>query len=183
MEHEDIYALMMEALDGEIGDEGRGRLNDHLRGCLACSVEWQALHAVHHFLLQVPALSPAAGFAQRTLAHLPGTRERILLLSAAYGLLLLSGLAPLVIVLWLAINLGPALEQPAFLQSIWQGAGEVLDLAGAVLGAAWGGLAQLGSAIGQRPVLVGWLLILTGIVFLWGGVYVRLTGQRMVESR
>jgi hypothetical protein len=94
-----------------------------------------------------------------------------------------AGLIPLVVLVWLAVTIGPAFEQPAFLESIWQAAAQVLAMASTVLRAAWAGAGGLGEAIGLRPDIVGWLMIMAGIVFLWGGVYSRLTGRRVMETR
>ena len=70
MEHEEIYTLMMEALDGDIEDSGRRDLDSHLYDCTTCQREWRAIQAIHQLFLDTPVLSPAADFAEsRVPAH------------------------------------------------------------------------------------------------------------------
>ncbi len=175
IEHDEIYTLMMEALDGELGETGRGQMQAHLQTCPSCAREWQTIQAIHQLFLQAPVLSPAADFTQRTLALLPNTRFRIYSLSAIYALLLVVGFLPMVIIAWLAFQFGPALNQPAFFRSLAQGGGQILSLIQALVGAGWQGLGTLGDLFGQQPSILGWALVMIGIVFLWGGVYSQLT--------
>lgn len=181
MEHNEIYLLMMEALDGELGEPERREMAAHLHHCTRCAREWQAIQAIHTLFQQTPALSPAAGFTQRTLARLPNRRYRLWAISAIYGLLLVSGLAPLLVVAWLISLLAPVLAQPAFVRSLVQAAGQVARIIQAILGAFWQGLGSLGELVGQQPAVLGWLLVMLGLVFLWSGVYGQLTGQVRVE--
>ena len=97
MEHEDVFSLMMDALDGELLDNSKQDLEVHLRACPECNREWQALLAIDRLFRHTPALSPAAGFAQRTVAMLPNRKARLWAISAIYGLVLLSGLIPVLI--------------------------------------------------------------------------------------
>jgi len=111
MEHEEIVTLMMESLDGEIQQDELAELDAHLHSCPSCSQQWESIQAIHQLFLQAPVLSPAADFTQRTLARLPNPRHRLMALSAVYGLLLLSGLAPLVLFIWFATQIRPAFNQ------------------------------------------------------------------------
>jgi hypothetical protein len=53
----------------------------------------------------------------------------------------------------------------------------VVTVVGAVLTGA-------GRFVIEQPALIGWLIILVGLVFLWGGVFHRLLAQPAnVESR
>jgi len=180
MEHEEITPLMMEALDGELPAERQRELEAHLMGCESCSREWQAIQAIHQLFLQAPILSPAADFTQRTLARLPNRRLRILVTGSIYSLLLVSGVIPLAIFIWLALQFAPALNQPAFVGGLLQAGGQALQLGRAALGACWQGLGTLGEGLGQQPAIIGWLLVMIGVVFLWGGVYSQLTRQQRI---
>lgn len=174
MEHEEAYILMMEALDGELSDSGRHALEQHLHLCPLCSREWNAIQAIDSLLRQTPALAPAAGFTHRTLARLPNRRYRLWLISGLYGLLLVSGFIPVIILVWLLISFGPAVSQPALVRSLFESAGQVLPLLLAVLNGLWHGLSGLGTVFAQQPAIGGWLLIMAGLVALWGSMYSQL---------
>jgi hypothetical protein len=171
---------MMEALDGDIEDSGRRELDSHLHDCTTCQREWRAIQAIHQLFLDTPALSPAADFAERTLRQIPVSPYRIWLVSGVYGMLLLSGLVPLIAVIWLTIEFGPALNQPAFVRIITQVGSQIWGLGQVVVGAAWQGMGTTGELLGQQPNIIGWLLVMAGIVFLWGGVYSQLTSPRRI---
>lgn len=180
MEHDEIYTLMMEALDGELEESERGQMMAHLHGCSTCAREWETIQAIHQLFLQAPILSPAAGFTQRTLALLPNTRYRVYAISAMYGFLLLVGLIPLTIIIWFILQIGPAFNQPAFVRGLQKGGGQLLGVIQTVVQAVWQGLGTFGELLGQQPSILGWLLVLVGVVFLWGGVYIQLTRQQRV---
>jgi anti-sigma factor RsiW len=180
MEHEDAYYLMMQALDGEMSNAARRQLQGHLRGCPRCRREWQALMAVDTLLRQAPLLNPAAGFTQRTLARLSQRHYRVWLISAIYGLLLLSGFAPLAAVAWLVRLLMPALNEPALVRSLTQAAADVVRVGAVVLTTLWQGLDKLGGVLIQQPAFLGLLLLMAGIVFLWSGIYNQLVSARQV---
>lgn len=167
MEHEETYLLMMDALDGELVESDHVELEAHLRACPSCRQEWQALLAVHTLLQQTPALSPAVDFAQRTLARLPNRRVRLWALTSIYALLLLGGILPIALGVWLAFILRPVLSEPTILSSISQSIGQALQVMGTIATAL---LAGLGEMIVQQPAIVGWLLVLLGIISVWGGV-------------
>jgi len=172
MEHEEVFTLMMDALDGELANNSKHDLEAHLRACPECSREWHALLAIDRLFRNTPALSPAAGFAHRTIALLPNRRVRIWAISAIYGLVLLSGIIPLLLGILAISKLGPILSQPALVQSLLQSLQTTLHVAGTILSAL---LNSAGEMILQQPTLIGWLLVMVGIVFLWGGVYRQLS--------
>lgn len=180
MEHADIYTLMMETLDGELAEERQAEMDVHLQSCPSCAQEWETIMAVHELLQQAPILSPAADFTQRTMALLPNTKYRMYTMGAIYGLLLLVGFVPLAVVVWFGVQFIPALGQPVLVQGMLQAGSQVLSLIEAVLGAFWQGIGNLGGVLGQQPSILGWLLVLIGIVFLWGGVYSQLTRQQRI---
>jgi anti-sigma factor RsiW len=167
MEHEETYLLMMDALDGELAEVQHAELDVHLQMCASCRREWQALLAVHVLLQQTPALSPAVDFAQRTLARIPNRRMRLGALAFIYGLLLLGGLLPIILIVVVATTWGPTLREPAVLSSVWQTISQAVQVLGTIIGAL---LAGLGELLLQQPALVGWLLVLLGIISVWGGV-------------
>lgn len=172
MEHEDVYLMMMEALDGELAAGQQAELENHLLMCLACRREWQALVAIDRLFRQTPALAPAADFAQRTLARLPNRRYRVWLISVIYVVLLLSGTLPVLGGLWVISRWGPVMSQRSLLGSLWASVNHMLQVAGTVLGALLGSVGEF--AI-QQPMVVGWLIVMIGIVILWSGVYRQLT--------
>jgi predicted anti-sigma-YlaC factor YlaD len=181
MEHEEIVTLMMESLDGELQQDELVQLDAHLQSCPSCSQQWESIQAIHQLFLQAPVLSPAADFTQRTLARLPNPRHRLMALSAIYGLLLLSGLVPLILFIWLATQIRPAFNQPAFVDGLLQGGEQLLGLGQTILAAFWQSLSDLGELIGQDPAIIGLMLVMLGAIFLWGGVYSQLTRQQQVQ--
>jgi hypothetical protein len=134
-------------------------------------LEWQTLVAVESLLRQAPMLRPAADFAQRTLALLPNRRFRLSVMAVLYLLVLLSGVLPLFLGLWAAGRFAPILTQPDLVQNIIRSLGRMVQLFGTVLDAL---LTGIGRFIIDQPALVGWLLVLAGLVFVWGSVYQRL---------
>jgi anti-sigma factor RsiW len=172
MEHEEYISLMMDALDGELASDRKRDLEVHLRACPECDHEWQALLAIDRLFRHTPALSPAAGFAQRTIARLPNRRVRVWAISAIYGLVLLSGLIPILLTILAITRLGPVLSQPALVQSIMQSVRTTVQVGTTIFLAL---LNAAGEMILQQPTLIGWLMVMIGIVFLWGGVYRQLS--------
>lgn len=181
MEHEDAYLMMMEALDGALSDNGHQRLEDHLGRCPACAREWRALQAIDALFRHAPTLSPAAGFTQRTLAQLPHTRYRAGLIGAIYLLLFFSGVLPLALIGWLAALTWPILTEPAFARGFIQAIEQLGQVVGAVLSALWQGMGLLAGILIQQPAFFGGLLLMLGVILLWGGVYSQLAAAQRVE--
>jgi anti-sigma factor RsiW len=167
MEHKDTYLMMMDALDDELANEQQVELDAHLRACPPCRQEWQAILAVHTLLQQTPALAPAADFAQRTIARLPNRRARLAVTAVIYSLLLLGGILPLALVLVLVFTISPIFQDPGILGSLWAMVQQGFSLIGTVISALLAGLGEL--AI-QQPAIIGWFLVILGIVSVWGGV-------------
>ncbi len=182
MEHEEILTLMMEALDDELEESGQLEMRTHLESCPSCSQEWQAIQAIHQLFLETPAMSPAAGFAERTLSLLPNQAYRLWMGSVVYGLLLISGILPVVAIIWITSQFGPALNQPAFVAGVLRAGGQVAQLSNTVLDALRQGLLNAGDLAGQQPAIIGLLLVMVGAIFLWGGVYTQLTKPRSLNS-
>ena len=175
MEHEEVYALMMDALDGELSATGLVELESHLRARPELAREWEALQAVEQLLRETPPVPVPAGFAQRTVRALPMTPRHLWLGAAVYVLFLAAGVIPLLGVAWLAIQLSPALGEPALWSGFWQGALAQLNALGVILSAAAGGMAQWCL---QHPAAVGLPMLMVAIVLLWGGVVNRLVLHR-----
>jgi len=175
MEHEEkYYLMMMEALDGELAEGEYAELESHLRACPDCNREWQGLMAFEQLFRQTPMLMPAVDFAERTLARLPNRRARRLAMGAAYAVLLFSGIAPLLIGLFLIARYAPILSSPELLGGVWASLAGVGRAAATVIEALLTGASRF---IIEQPILIGWFIILAGLVFLWGGVFQRLLMQ------
>lgn len=171
---ENYYVMMMDALDGELAETARNELEAHLRACPACLREWNALLAIETLFRQAPMLSPAADFATRTIALLPNRRLRAWALAAVYVALLLGGLIPLAVVGLLVARYLPLLQNPALLGHIWDQIVNVARVGSTVVNAI---LAGTGRFLLEQPVYIGWMIVLAGLVFLWGGIYQRLVLQ------
>jgi hypothetical protein len=168
MEHETFFTLMMDALDGELAEDGRAELESHLRACPRCLREWQALSTIDALFRQTPALRPATDFVQRTIALLPDRRLRLWTMGVMYLFLLLSGIIPLLIGAIVYTLLRPAFSQPTVWESLLQSVEKIFQVMGTVLNALF---ISAGEFIGQNPAALGWLLVMIGIVSLWGGIF------------
>ncbi|WP_374688751.1 anti-sigma factor [Promineifilum sp.] len=175
MEHEErYYLMMMDALDGALADADRGDLEAHLSTCPDCRREWQTLSAIEWLFRQTPLLMPAVDFAERTLARLPNRRARAWALGTIYAVVLLSGLLPVLLGIFLVNRYSPVLSQPALVEGIWS---SLTGIARVVVTVVEALLAGAGRFVVEQPAVVGWLIILAGVVFLWGGVLQRLVVQ------
>lgn len=169
MELEDrIYALMMDALDGDISVADQAELDAHLEARPSYMVEWQAMKAVDSLLQQSPTAMPSANFSQRTMARLPNRQVRVWVISAVYMSLLISGALPLLLGVWIFSQLGDVLVQPAFVQISLQVLSEWYQVAVTVTKAM---ITAGGQFVVQQPIVLGWFLVLGGIASLWGGLY------------
>ena len=66
-EPDEVFTLMMDALDGELADDGWAELEAHLRARPDLAREWRAWQAVDTLFQTAPVLMPAVDFTQRTL--------------------------------------------------------------------------------------------------------------------
>lgn len=62
---ERMTALMSLALDGMLDSSDRQRLEQHMKTCVACRTEWQAMAKVAALFEDSPAVGPPLGFAVR----------------------------------------------------------------------------------------------------------------------
>lgn len=175
MEHEErYYLMMMDALDNELAPPEHAELTAHLADCAECDRDWRTLLAIEVLFRQTPLLMPAVDFAERTLARLPNRQARRVALGAIYATLLLSGIVPLLLGVFVLTRYAPILSRPELLGGIWaslSGAGRALVTIIDAL------LVGAGRFVIEQPALIGWLIILAGLVFLWGGVFQRLLAQ------
>ncbi|MCP4362478.1 MAG: hypothetical protein GY796_31110 [Chloroflexi bacterium] len=174
MEHEDYFSLMMDALDGELSAEDELGLESHLRACPSCKQEWQAMAAIDALFRQSPMLTPAAGFTQRTLARLPNRQVRLWAMGAVYVTLLFSGLIPILLIFLAAALLSPLAQQPAVLDSVTQLVSKGWQLVAVIFSGLFNGLGQF---VIEQPMVLGWLLVMAGVVFLWSGILRQLLNQ------
>lgn len=175
VEHEErYYLMMMDALDGELATVEHTELEAHLRACPDCAREWRALMAIEMLFRQSPILMPMADFAERTLARLPNRRARRVALGTLYTVLLLSGIFPLLLGVFLIARYAPILSQPQLLGGVWS---SLIGLGRSVTTVIDALLAGAGHFMIEQPALIGGFIILAGFVFLWGGVFQRLLLQ------
>ena len=180
MDHEDVYALMMEALDGELSDSGWAELESHLRARPRLAHEWEAMRAVDALFRNSPILNPAIDLTRRTVAQLPSPRQRLYAGIIIYVMLLASGLIPLGAIAWIAIQLLPVVAQPAFLRGLWQAGVEFLQLLQVMTTALLGGAGEFGR---QQPDVLAWFVVIVAVIILWAAVYNRLVLQsRRIQS-
>jgi anti-sigma factor RsiW len=171
---ETYYMLMMDALDGELTEVRRTELETHLRACPDCGREWQALVALDTLFRQAPLISPAADFAERTIGLLPNRRSRVWALTALYITLLISGIVPVIFGGWLIGRYTPILSNPALLGQVWSSVQETAQVFSTVVDALLAGASRV---VMEQPVIIGLVLLMAGMVFLWGGVVQRLVLQ------
>ncbi|MCB0033936.1 MAG: hypothetical protein KDE51_07950 [Anaerolineales bacterium] len=159
---DDVYALMMDALDGALSSYGYQQLEDGLQQFPTLQQEWVAMQAVDSLLMGTPMVMPApsVNFTARTLARLPNLRFRRWLSGAVYAVLLLSGILPFIMI---------ALLSGSF--------SDVAQLAAVILDAFGQLLLSLGNQAGQQPAIIGTILVMIGSITLWSGVYQRLVAE------
>jgi hypothetical protein len=114
-------------------------------------------------------LQPAMDFTQRTLSRLPDSRQRLQVMSALYGVLLLAGAVPVIAMAAFLVTYLPNIAPAGGLLSV---VAQALGVAAVVVRALLSGAADFVKAY---PYTLGWLFVMAGLVFLWNGVY-----QRMV---
>jgi anti-sigma factor RsiW len=163
---EPIYALMMDALDGELTAAQEQQLAISLAQHPALAREWRAMQAVDGLLSHAPLVVPAPSMAlaSRTVARLPNMRARRWTLAAVYTTLLLSGVMPVLAAVALIAFSAVSLPE------IWQ----LMTVLGQALQQI---LLAMGNQLGQSPALLGTLLVMLGSISLWGGVYRQLAGE------
>ena len=69
---------------------------------------------------------------------------------------------------WAVSRLGPVLSEPILVRGVLGSIDRLLQVIGTVLIALLNGA---GEFVLQQPAIIGWLLVMIGIVSLWGGVF------------
>ncbi len=169
IEHDEIYMLMMDVLDGELVAEDDLELESHLRACPPCMREWQAMLAIDTLFRQTPMLDPAADFTQRTIARLPNRQARLWAMGTIYISLFTVGMLPLALLLMGIVALSSGL-----FASTAESVNTAVTFIALLLRAVGKGM---GEVVVQNPAIVGWLFVMVGLVFLWNGVYRQLLQQ------
>jgi hypothetical protein len=68
MRCEDLAPRASKWADSDLNPEATAELAQHVRGCPACSRQWQALQQAEAILGAAPLVSPPGGFSQRVMA-------------------------------------------------------------------------------------------------------------------
>ncbi len=171
MEHEErIFELMMTALDEELDAVGYEELGAELALRPELAEEWAMMQQIDLLFHETPMVMPETDFAQRTLARLPNRSARLWGLSISLGIAFLVGLLPLAGI-YLLGGVDLTLFQPELLGVAGRSIFAVADTLGIALRGIWQLLNALGEfAVGQ-PLAWGGLLVMAGMILLWGGVY------------
>ena len=120
------------------------------------------------------------GFAARTLERLPApSRQHIWAVSLFYVALLIGGLLPIAGRFVVFTAYGDVVQQTAIFQALNQTIGVALQSGVAVVGAV--GVVAADVVREAKPIVMGWLFLLIGIVATWRNVYRYMT--RAVASR
>jgi hypothetical protein len=76
--------------------------------------------------------------------------------------------------LWGANRLALLSQQPGLLASLWASIAKSVQVVGTVIAAL---LNSAGELLVQQPAIIGWLLVMAGVVFVWSGVVRQLVSQ------
>lgn len=170
MTEQQIFDLMMDALDDEIDEQGLAQLNAYLLTDAQLAQEWEAMQIVDTLLRETPPIVAPVNLVERTLARLPNASYRRSVLTIFYLLLLVGGMIPLIFTVWLAMQFGGDTIFGALTQALSEISIFVQLFSRAIFTTA-------GTIITEQPVLLGWLCLLLGIIGLWYNVY-----QNMVSA-
>ncbi len=169
-EHNSTYILMMDALDGDLSAVSEEVLQTHLQRCAPCAREWSTLQAVDQLLRRAPIITPAADFAQRTIAQLPNQQHRLWSLSALYVFLLIGGMVPVLLLGLFAFRFAPIIMEPSITNALWQPFVMIWGLMGTISNAL---IIAAAGFVRQQPALWGVILIAAGTLALSGDAYQR----------
>lgn len=163
---DDIFALMMDALDGELDDHGRETLDTLLAQQPHLQPEWAAMQQIDTLFTQSPLVAPAPTmrFAQRTVTRLPNLQARRWLTGTLFAFFAGTGLLPIALIALALVGLDINVVQIGTVLF------EVLDQM----------LIAFGNRLAQQPSIVGVLLVMIGSISLWTGVYQQMTRQPQI---
>ena len=162
-ENTEAFQLMMDALDGEISDNGRKRLQYYLDTDADLAKEWTALNEIDDLFKSTPVIEPAIDFAQRTIGRLPNPKLRRRLIRGIYAILVLSGILPVLLLIWGFSRL--SVNDSEILNTIFRALGDGVTVL----------VAGLGTRLIEQPALFIPLVLMGLSVFAWRTVYARLT--------
>ena len=170
MNEDQLFSLMADALDGMLSERDQEILDHHLATRPDLAEEWLAMQQIDQLFRAVPALPTPVYFAERTLALLPDSRTRRILMGSTFLILLLLGIIPV----WGGVVL------------YWQmGSGTAVVDFGKRLAESWATLQMLGSSfvstiqltLNTHPYLYGWLFLMLGVIGVWASLYWQLIHQ------
>ncbi len=174
-ELEEAYALMMDALDGNLNSTQSKQFRIYLRKFPELNAEWRSMQVIDSWLTDAPTAKPSAAFTEQTVLRLPDISLRRWAVALAFALVLLLGTVPLMGLAILFANFSIADPLTSF-QAISQ-------MAGVIGNAIFQVLTNWGTALTQNPASIGIFLVMTGAVTLWSGIYNRLTTRTVVIAR
>lgn len=172
MEEERMMTLMLEALDGELTEAESAELGAYLQQDPALAQEWRAMLAVDTLFRLTPSLAPSHSLVNRTLARLPDPSANRWVVGTLFVTLLLLGLMPVIVFLWLSAQVGGS----SLLELSTNSASQLVVLVQALLRAA---LSVLADVVRAQPAVWGWLAVMLGIILSWRTLYRQLTGEAM----
>lgn len=164
-----VYALMMDALDGPLASDDQVKLDSALEANPELAAEWQAMLMVDDLLMQTPMVEPPANFAVHTIARLPNWRARRWAVVMAFMASLSVGMFPLII-LGIGVLLGADMGIAAtgliqILSAVASGLGQIVI--------------EAASMMTGYPAVMGMLLVMVGSITLWSGLYQQLVVRPM----
>lgn len=172
MTHEEVFSLMMDALDDALAPAGADRLEEHLAVCADCRAEWSVLQLVDDVLAGAPTIPAPAGFAERVSARLvaaswPRTLGALFTLSLGSLAALLIVAVPAAVLL---IATWAALSQPAGFAQLAIGLQQLARMGAAVLGASRTTLRILLVETTGSPLFLSWAVALGLVLAAWAHV-------------
>lgn len=171
MMHKPYSDWMQLALDGELAQEHRTRLEAHLAECVECAGWWEALNRVEAFFTDPPLARPRAGFTGRFNARLqqqhsqPKTLWGLITLGvgAFSSGALVAGFV-LFSLVWPVVHL---VGQPAASAALWQSAGAASEVLLTLVDALWVVIRALGEWALQTPLAWLCVVIALGLTLAW----------------
>ena len=173
-EFDEAYALMMDALDGALSIEQERELQHYLQSYPELEVEWRSMQVVDSWLTNAPVVEPTADFTEQTMLRLPNLYLRRWAVALSFALVLILGMVP-ILGLAVAMTAFSTTDVASSLQFLTQVTGIVADALIQVL-ASWGGF------VAQNPASIGMLLLMTGAITLWSGVYNQMVNRPVLVS-
>ena len=167
-EQEYIEALMMDAIDGTLSRSGQRELNRFLASDPSLAEELTAMQAVDSLFAEPQLLEPPAAFVENTMAHLPNLTVRKWTTGLLSALLIMLGLAPLALIIFLFSNLSA--------QTV------ILELTEAILSGVAQLLTGLIGSVTNQPATLAVPVIMFSSMFLWYALYRRMVGS-LVPAR